>query len=195
MRFKSLDNLSKAQKKIVTTSSIVVAAFLFFLIIVYLPSHKAVKNVKAELSYIESEIGEIGDTIGKDQPQYLGIELVQSKFAKLSSKFPQKEEDSLQVITNIARKLNIGIVALEPERKKVFTTNSGKELELDGKIIQVVYIDIRMKSFYRDLAKYIEALKEDLPAFMTVEDIKISKGISDTAKLDVRLKIGIYLSS
>lgn len=201
MRLSALDKdtlikIIKSQKKIVIAALVVLATFLCFLVFVYLPSKNTVKTIKKELASIERQIREIEGRInGKDKLSYVNIEALKNKASRLTNKFPSKEEESIKMLYDFARKSNIEIISLKPQPKTAFFSADNKEVRSDGKVLQTSYVFLQMKCLYKDLADYLTNLQKDLPAFMSVEKISISKDNYEVLRLNVELYLNLYLLS
>lgn len=201
MRLSALDKdtlikIIKSQKKIVIAALVVLATFLCFLVFVYLPSKNTVKAIKKELAGIERQIREIEGRInGEDKLSYVNIEALKNKASRLTNKFPSKEEESIKMLYDFARKSNIEIISLKPQPKTTFFSADNKEVSSDGKVLQTSYVFLQMKCLYKDLADYLTNLEKDLPAFMSVEKISISKDNYEVLRLNVELYLNLYLLS
>jgi len=201
MRLSTLDKntiikIIKSQKKIVIAALAVLVTFLLFLLFVYLPSKNTVKVIKRELIDTERQIKEIeGRLSGKDKLSYINIESLKTKSSQLTNKFPSKEEESIKMLYEFARKLNIEIVSIKPQPKAVFSIEDNKEINSDGKTLQAAYVFLQMKCLYKDLVAYLEAIEKNLPAFMSVEKIRISKDNFEVLRLNIELYLNLYLLS
>lgn len=191
-----MKKISISQKKIIIITLIVIGAFISFLIFVYLPSKDSVKNLKAELTEIESAIKYIEEkVIGQGKTIEEGIQSLNARYQELNKRFPSKEEESLVMISEFARKLNIEIVSISPQPKVAFLS-AGSPISIEGKTCQRFAVSIQMRCLYKDLVRYLEALKKDIPMFTTIEGLTISRDSStQTLRLNVSLGLSIYLLS
>lgn len=187
--------MSKSQIKIIIVAFIVVSVFLLFVLLVYRPAKDKVKLIKAELSSLNSQIVYIEGLIGKDKPLHVGIELLQEKLQELEYKFPQKEEETLKQLSDLARKLNIEVITTSPQPKKDFLDENNKMKKIEGKVFRTVVVGLKIQCFYKDLVKYVESLKKDISTFVSIEKLKIDKSASGGSKLGVTLQINLYILS
>lgn len=149
--------------------------------------------MQKELMTAEDQIKEIEAVISKTKTLGEGIRLLKQRYQELDKRFPIAEEDSLRMLSELAKKLNIELISVKPESKKALFDGHNKNLQIEGRTCQVIYISIEMRCFYKDLVKYLEILKESLPAFMTVERLKINKDRFGMQKLNIILGINFYL--
>lgn len=150
-------------------------------------------KIKSELFNKEKQIQDIETTIGKDKTLEKGIELLQVSRRRLNNKFPPKEEGGLEMLSDFAKKLNIEFISIEPKPKQAFLDENGSKVELEGKSCQGVLVAIEIKCLYKELVKYIQLLKESLPAFVTIETLRVNKDKSGMPKLNVILNLNLYI--
>lgn len=190
-----MEKITLMQKKIITITSIVVLAFLGFWAGVYLPSKKTVSKIKSQLDSVEAQLQEIQTLIGEGKTINESVQTLMERHQQLNILFPRKEEESLRVLSHLTRDLNIELVSIKPQQKKVCLDENRKEIEIEGKIMRTLSVSIGLRCFYKDLAKYLQALRDNLPVFITIERLNIKKGRSDSARLDVTLDVNLYLLS
>lgn len=201
MRFSPLGNmqirnLSPSQKKIIVISLIVISVFLTFWLFIYLPSKNTVRRIRSELINVETQIKEIEALIGEAKSIDEGIRLLKAKSQELNNKFPQREEDSLKMFSDMAKKLNIELISIRPQPKKEFLDADDRKVEIGGGTCLTILVSMEMKCFYKDLVKYLQALKESSDmAFITFEKLQINKDKSGTPKLNITLDLKLYLLS
>jgi len=187
--------LSQAQKKIILAGIIVLSLFLAFLFFIYLPSRITIKKMKSDLANTEAQIEEIEGMIQEVKNRDEGIRLLQEKYRQLSNKFPQEEEDALRMLSEMAQELKIGLVSIKPQPKTVFLDMDNKEVKIEGKVCQRVFVYIEMRASYKELVKYILSLEESNLALATIEELKISKDESGASRLNITLGLNLYLLS
>ena len=170
-------------------------AFLIFWRFIYLPMKNDMIKKKIELSGVESQIKQIETIFGKTSTEGESIRFLRERFQGLDNKFPTKEEAALKKLSDFAKKLNVEIISLKPNPKEMLTDENDSQIKIEGKTCQRVFLTLNMRCNYEDLVKYIESVKADLPAFVTIEKIKINKSKSERTRLNVVLEINLYLLS
>ena len=110
-----IGKITEAQKRIAVAAVIIIAIFLLFGYLVYRPRKNTAAEKKAELININNQIKEIEVSVGKDQPLYVGMELLQERLRELDSRLPRKEEESLQ--RGWHRTIACGQALLHPYRR------------------------------------------------------------------------------
>jgi len=169
--------------------------FLVFLIFIYLPSKDAFFKIKSELSENEKQIHEIEAMISKAKSREEGIALLKERLEELNNKLPSRGEESFKVLSDLARKLNVELISIQPDTKKLFVDENNNKVEVEGMFCQVVFVSLELKCFYSELTSYIKALESDLPAFVNIETLTIEKDRALASKLNVRLGLNLYLLS
>ncbi len=191
-----MTNVTAVQKRILISGFIVAAACVIFWIFVYLPSKETVSEIKEELAGIQRQIDEIKVIVGEDRSLEESITMSRERFEELDAKFPAKEEESLEKISEFSRQLNIELLAIRPKPKKAFVSADNDSLSLEGKACQNLFVSIRIKCRYEDLVEYIKLLKAELPSLVTVEKLDI---VIDRTKrsegLSINLGFNFYLVS
>ena len=198
-----MEKISLNQKKILIQVGIFIVALSLVWFFLYLPSIKSADKARKELSAIEKEIREIESMLDDSVPIDESLTCLKERCEDMKNLFPDKEEETLRAISEFAQKLNINIVSIKPQQKRIIWKKEEEEaLQVDGKICQCVTVSIELRSFYQDLVKYIEMLDKELPAFMIMESVKLIKDKVrvkqlnlNKDKLNVTLNIGIYLLS
>ena len=183
------------QKEIIIITFLILSAFLICWIFIYFPSKNIVEGVKSELAGLQRQIYEIEAVIDRAKTTDKSIQALIEKSQKLNNAFPRREEESLKMLSQLARNLNIELNSVEPQLRTVFLDEDKKEVKIEGKTCQKIFISLEMRCFYKDLVKYIETLKKVLPALVSVEILKAGKDRSGTTKLNVTLGIKLYLLS
>ena len=77
----------------------------------------------------------------------------------------------------------------------MFLDENNQKVEIEEKTCELVPVTIEMKCFYKDLVKYIETLKKSLPAFISIERLRINKDKSGIPRLNIVLDLNLYLLS
>lgn len=186
-------NISENQKKIIIISSVLFFVFLSLWRFFYLPASKEIRNLKSELILTDQQIQGIETFLSGSQSRDEAIRLLKQKQQYLINRFPQKEEESLKLIPEFARKNNITVISLQPSSKIEFLDELGKQLIVDGKTAYYLPINMEVECFYKDLVKYLIELKYNLPAFVSVINLNVQKNDQLTGKVRARVEFNLYL--
>lgn len=192
MKFKKI---SPGQKKIIFTAFILAAVFLSLWIFLYLPRQAQAIRMKAELLQAEKQIGEIEEIMAKGKISGKGIELLKERYHRLRDKFPRQEEVPVIMLGSLARRYNIKVASSTPQPRRAYLDENQQSLIIEGRSCQVVSVSLEAKTTYKDLLRYLQALRESFPAFTTVERLKITRDEAAAGKINVYLEINIYLLS
>ncbi len=190
-----MGKLTQAQNKIMLISGGVLLAFLFFIFAIYAPSKNAMGSIKAELEGIDSQIQAVDAFLSGAGSMADGLERLKARDQYLINKFPPKEEAALQMLSGFAKKLNIEVASIAPQPKEDFLYGNSEKVEIESKACQRLLVVLEMKSSYKDLVKYIETIRESLPAYAVTERLKIVKNKEDLPDLRVALEMSLYLLS
>ncbi|MCF7908234.1 MAG: hypothetical protein K9L86_05145 [Candidatus Omnitrophica bacterium] len=192
----SLNQITQSQKKIIIITVIVLLAFIIFWSLIYSPSRKKVAALKLELANIEKEVSDIEKIALEAGSLEKGITLLKERFSALEGKFPVKEEEALSKISDLARQSNISIISFKPGAKQAVLQGKKEALAIGQRICQSILVAIEINCTYTELVQYIERLRSELLALVTVERIEIIKDSSaKDRKLKVSLDFKIYLLS
>jgi|SRR3989338_400016 len=188
-----MDTITLSQRKIIIVTAAAVAVVVLLSLFVYLPAVRKISLLKGEHSGIQDQIEQIEAIVSQGHSIAEGIEALKNKYRVLDAKFPVKEEEALGLLSEFARKCNITIVAIKSQPKVEFLDTKGQKAGIEGKICQILPVSIEAKSNYNDLGKYIEMLGESLPAYATVEKVKIYKESGGIPSLRVTIELNLYL--
>ncbi len=183
----------KMKINIIITMSVVACAIFWFFF--YLPSQKRIKELKNKFEVVEGQIHSIEGKINRNGKMARGIVLLEKRYRELSSKFPEKEEQALEMISGLGREFQIEITSIRSQSRTFFLDEEAKKVSLEGKFCQEFPVSIKVKASYKNLVEYIDSLREQLPAYVTVESIHLYKGASGSLKLTGELDLILYLLS
>ena len=186
-------DITQNQKKIIIMSAVGLFIFLLLWTFLYYPSSKEIANLKGELASTEQQIQGIEMFLVGSKSRDEAIRLLKQKQQYLSNKFPQKEQESLRLISEVARNMNIEVISLQPQSRTEFLDASGKQVIIEGKIVNYLPITLEAVCFYKDLVKYALELKNNLPAFINVNNLNIKKDNQTTGKIRVSIEFNLYL--
>lgn len=186
-------DITQNQKYIIIMSAIGLFIFLLFWVFLYFPSSKEIASLKSELISTEQQIQGIEMLLAGAQGRNEAIHLLKERQQYLNNKFPQKEEESLRLITEVARKMNIEVISLQPGTRSEFLDESGKQIVIDGKTANYLPINMEVVCFYKDMVGYLTELKSILPAFVSVISLNAKKNNQFSGKIRVTVGFNLYL--
>lgn len=186
-------DITDNQKNIIIMSFSILLVFLLFGIFLYLPASKEISMLKQELNLTEQQIQGIDLLLTGSQGQNEAILLLKKQQQDLDSKFPQKEEESLNLITEIARKMNITIISLQSGAKTELLGVSGKQTVIENRLAHYIPITLEVTCFYKDLVKYLLELKLELPAFVSVVSLSVKKEDRSSGRVRAITNFNLYL--
>jgi len=181
------------QKKIIIISLSVLFIFFLFWVFLYMPASKDIVTLKNELISTEQQIQRIELLLAGSQSRDETIRLLEQRKQYLSNKFPQKEEESLRLIPEIARKMNITVVSLQPGSRTELLDNTGKQIIIENKVANYLPISLEIICYFKDLVRYALELKAVLPAFTSINSLDIKKEDQSSGKIRVNIEFNLYL--
>lgn len=191
MKTKEIKNTSAA-----LVAKITIVAVVFFWFTMYLPVQIKIKKIEPELKSFRDEIAQIEKIAGTKSLTGEVRKLLQDKLSELEYKLPQKEEKALKELFDLAKEFGVDIIFIKPKPKEIAYDENRKELKVENRIIQTVFISIKMRCSYAELTGYIGAIKKDLPAFVTIESLYVDKDKFVTkVTLNVTLNLNLYFLS
>ena len=188
-----IEKISQAQKKIILDLAVALAALLIFLLLAYLPSRKAVRMMASQLEDAEKQINEIEAILGSSKSMDEGMQLLRQRFQKIDARFSLKQEDSLRLLSEGARRFNVEIISVKPQAKTAFLDEKNNELSIEGKACMRLPVSLEMRSSYKDLVRYLRYLRDSYPALTAIERLRAAKDQSGLSRLNVSLDIELYL--
>jgi hypothetical protein len=121
------------------------------------------------------------------------MRILKARQQYLSNKFPRQEEESLRLIPEIARKMNISIISLQPGERSEFLDGNGNQVVVDGKAASYLPITMEVVCFYKDVVNYLSELKNILPAFISVQNLSVRKDKQLNGKVRSTIGFNLYL--
>jgi hypothetical protein len=175
--------ISPEQRKIIIIGFALILAFLIFWIFIYLPSQNEVRRLQTQLMELDSQTRGIEMIIDKARTIDEGLNALKEEYGRLN-KFSSQAEESLRLVSEYARKLNIEMLSIKSQ-PKILASDIGSCLS--------ILVSVEAKSSYKTLLRYLQIIKNNLPTFTTIERLKIDKDNSKSKNLNVILDLKLYL--
>lgn len=186
-------DITRNQKNIIIMSAAALFVFLLFWIFLYFPSSKEIASLKNELISMQQQIQGIEIFLSGSQSRDEAIRALKARQLYLSNKFPLGEEESLRLIPEIARKMNIDVISIRPGLRTEFLDEAGKQVIIDGKTASYLPITMEVTCFYKDMVAYLTKLKSLLPAFISVVNLDVRKEERLNGKINSTIGFNLYL--
>ncbi len=186
-------DITQNQKNIIVTSVAGVFVFLLLWVFVYLPSSRKISSLRKELVLTQQQIQGIEMLLSGSQSRDEAMRILKARQQYLSNKFPRQEEESLRLIPEIARKMNISIISLQPGERSEFLDGNGNQVVVDGKTASYLPITMEAVCFYKDMVNYLSELKNILPAFISVQNLSVRKDKQLNGKVRSTIGFNLYL--
>lgn len=173
---------------------IMAAVFLSLWIFAYLPGQLEAVRLNAELSDTQKQIRQIEGIMAEGRISGIGIGILKEKYRRLKEKFPEDEEEGVAALSTIARGCGMEVISSDAKPKMAFLDENQQPVTFEGKTLQVISVSIELKSTYKDLLKYIQALRVSLPVLATVETLSITNDEANPKQQNISLDINLYFS-
>lgn len=191
--------LNSSEQKALLSASIMVVVFVLLWIFIYIPRYSHLSHLKFEFKETEHRIQQIEKVFSAQKDISEGIAQLKKQSQQINAKFPSKEEESLKMFSDFARKMNIEVTSVESQHKIPFLNQNQQKVQIDGQTCQSVFVSIDMKGSYKDFVRYLEVLKSALPAYVNFEKVQIRKNAeaatSGAQILNIRLELNLFLLS
>ena len=169
----------------------VILVFFMAWLFIYHPAKEKIEQLKTELDNLEDQIRQIEVRVGEGKTMGEGIKALEARLQQINTKFPEKEEEGLGLLSHYAQKQNVEILSIKSETKK----RCAKAGKVAGKSCYEVPVSLVMKGTYQGLVLYMEALKESLPAYITFDHLGINKRGAESSMLSIKLNFRLYIFS
>ena len=186
-------DLTDNQKKIIIVSLSVLFIFLLFWVFLFMPASKQIATLKNELILTDQQIQGIEILLSGLPSRDEAIRRLKQRQQYLSNKFPQKEVESLRLIPELARKMNIDVISLLPGSKTELLNDAGKGIVIENKVANYLPITLEVSCYFKDLVRYALELKATLPAFTSVNSLEIKRESQLTGKIRANIELNLYL--
>ena len=190
-----MKKITATQRKIILLTAIVALAFSAVWFFVYLPERNRLHQFKEQLADVESQIRQVQGDAQANKAVEEKIKFLQERYKYVETKFPPKEYEALRLLSDFARKVNVNILSIRSEPKEIFLDEAQQKIEVEGKVCQRLPVSVELKCRYQDMLAYLEMLEDFLPAYVTVEGLRIRKDEAGSFKLDMTLDLNLYLLS
>ena len=151
------------------------------------------KALRAELTREEVQVRQIEEVMGNNKSDEEGMRIFEERYRAINAKFPQVAEDAIRELSELARKHNIELHAIRPQPVQPFLDEENKAAGVTGFTCKLLPVSMEMTCSFLDLVRYIRLIKEAVPAFITVERLRITKDDTVAMKLRVYMENNIYL--
>jgi len=182
--------LNKNQKIIFLMAFIVIVGVAVLWVFIYNPARSKMKKLKEELAFIDSEIKKIEMISGGKEKLDIAYEKFYKKFAELERLIPVEEKTTLSALSSTANEMNIDVLSTKPGKIEP----ASLDVETGKKRIMAMPVSMNIKCAYINLGRYLNALRNELPALISVDSVNIVRpGREDATHLDVILSVTLYM--
>lgn len=187
--------INPKDKKILIIAGICISIILLFWAFIYFPANKKLRILKAELNSIKGEIAQIESRGGGKEGYDIAkmIESIQKDFNAAMQKLPGQEEETLRFLSDKANKLGLDIVSMQPSPKRPLLDVNNNPVFLENKQCVEMSIAIQISGLYKSIGEYLKILRDQSPALIKVEGVRIQKDEAIAPRLRVNLELALCL--
>ncbi len=184
------------QNRISIIGIVAVAALLLFVLFVFIPKHRAVRKLNAEIKGIDKQIAATEEMAGDIRSLGIIIADMQREVESFEKRLPATEKISavLSECSNIARDCSVEVVSIISEDPKPFLDDKGAEFIFGEEVLNNLQVSFKLRGTYKNLAEYIRNIDESLSILATFDEIEIEKNDDIEPLLDAQLVLSVYVA-
>ncbi len=179
----------KAAWEVVALSVAVVLLALF----VYLPLKGRAGRLVVDLKNLQANLDHVRSIVGPGKDLGYGKVLLEENLKKLDAKFPEKEYDALNRISELARASGLEVVAVNSQPKHLIEDPEALAIKVDGKTGQQIPVSMELRGTYGNFVGYLSALKDSPNTFTMVDHYHLRRDGSDAKTLGISVDLNLYL--
>lgn len=157
------------------------------------PADSRVLDIRDRVTLVESRLKWMAQTIDTMKDPAKVLEYFRETDRALGRRFPDASEKSLLMLTDYANKFGVRVERVQAENPRKVVNARGRQLGADGKVCYGVQVSLKFKGEYYNLVKYLDALRQVVPAFLVVRNLSIENDFSSALKLKGTLDLSLYL--
>ena len=184
---------SVRQIKIIIVAVAIVVTFIIIWMYIYIPVKSDFKKISKELVTVNERIRKVEGYIPQGETTQEQIAKLKEDFDLLSQKVPEEEGESLKMLMDFIRALNIQVDSTKSSNRKLLLDERNAKMVIDNKSVEMLLISIKLRSTYKQLVELIAMLRKSIPAYMSVQRLVIDASKDGSDKLDATLDLNLYL--
>ena len=182
-------------KKALIAGIIAIGILLLFVIFIYMPKHRLVLGLRAQIKKIDEEV-EINREMMGDARRF-GRMLVdmQKEVDSFEKRIPDREKCSsiLSEFSSLARLHSVEVVSIKSEDPLPLFDDDGSAFILSKKQLKKLPVNLKIQARYRKIAEYIRSIQESVNMLATIDEVIITRNEKEVPLLDVELVLDAYL--
>ena len=179
----------KAGWEVVALSVAVVLLSLF----IYLPLKGKAGRLAVDLKNLQTNLDHVREIVGGGKDLEAGKVLLEKNLKKLDAKFPEKEYDALNRISELARTSGLEVVSVNSQPKHLIEDSQAQGLNIDGKVCHQISVSMELRGTYSNLVGYLSSLKDSPNTFTMVDRYHLRKEGPESKKLGISVELNLYL--
>ena len=184
-------NVRKKQIIFWSVAGIVLAASLLYFFSILQNYQKA----EAEWKRLDRQSQEVERGLEPGKTIETSMQKLDEQLVSLQARFPTREEESLGKLSDLAGEIPVSIVTIKTQPKSEFFNVDQKQLQSNGKSLRQVPVTVELRGSYYEVVKYLELLREKMPAHIAVQKLRMTRDSSVPNKLIVDMDLILFLLS
>lgn len=184
-------NILKQKQTIIIVAGTILLTILLFSLFIYLPKKREIIELKKKLTDIEREIQGIQGVGAEKEGLDEIIAKYNNKLKELEKRLPGKEEETLRDLSNLASKLGIEVLSINPQKAEICDL----PINVKGYICKEMKISMELKTSFKVFGEYLRLLQYGFPTVFRINsyDIKKEGEKYGTSVISVTLKLTMYM--
>jgi len=189
MKLNLSPNLNKAQRNIIVMALAVFACLILFWILIYNPAKHRVLSLEKEYKAIEAEIETIEKVAGGSANLDQAYEKFYIRLKELRKMLEDDPSATVSELSGSADKMRIEVLAIKPEKAQ----KGQCPVQVKGMRFECLPIAVNIRCDYVTCGEYISAIQNQFEHLLTVSSISMSELGKGEGKLDIWLKLTLYM--
>ena len=187
-------DIKKIPKELLIAVGVSILLVVLFATLVYVPAHKRTRIMQKEAAATSGEIGRIREAMGAAKSVDEALRFMNEEITVIEKLFPRNEEVILRELSDMAKKMNMEVTSISPQKKRIVAKIDGVAVSVKGSLVKEMPVTMKLITRYKNVGNYTIALRSDFPMLVRVDAVNMSSGKED-GLLDVDLQLNSYMLS
>ena len=161
------------------------------------PGIRAQDRLKVQLQDLESQVSEL-KALNAQKSSSASVKPLRGPGAEQGTRFPESEKESLRLIAELARKMNVDVISMQSQPRLEWQAKKGKGADILGRKIYRVPVSLNLAARYEDFVRYLETLKKLSASYVAFSKVNMKyKTVKDNTKphhVDIKLDLDVFIA-
>ena len=191
-----MKNITIKDKKQLIGISVILLVVLIFFIFIFMPQHRKVSSLKKQMRDIKEKIGLTKSMLGDMEKLGPLLGQMYQEMKHFEDRLPTTKEIA-SVLSGLSSRLeessSLEILSIKPQKPSLVLDKDGKPVYMDGKPINRIEIELKLRATYKDLAEYIRKVQDSPDTLASIDSININRNDSIAPRLDIVTLFTIFM--